>query len=394
MNMKDAVIVSAVRTPIGKFGGTLKDMRAPELGSITIDRAVDRAGIEKKDVEEVQMGLVLSAGMGQNPARQAALGADIPKEAGAVTVNKVCGSGLKTIMNAANSIKAEEYDTIVAGGMENMDKAPYILRKARYGYRMNDGDLVDTMVYDGLWDYYNDFHMGITGDRIAERFDLTREEIDEFAVRSHNLAAEAREEGKFDEEIVPVEVPQRRGEPEVFNEDEGIRPDTSLEKLSKLPPAFQDDGYTTAGNASQISAGASATVVMSEEKAEEKGVEPMAKIVDYYTSGVKPENVMEAPIPGIKNILERNELDVSDLDLIEHNEAFASASAAIQKEFEIPDDKFNVHGGAVALGHPIGCSGARILTTLLYAMKQRGGGRGLATACLGGGNAVTMIVEM
>ncbi|MBS3817773.1 MAG: acetyl-CoA C-acetyltransferase [Candidatus Thermoplasmatota archaeon] len=392
--MKDPVIVSAVRTPIGKFGGTLKDMRAPKLGSITIDEAVDRADIKKENVDEVQMGLVLSAGMGQNPARQAALGADIPVDVGAVTVNKVCGSGLKTIMNAANSIKANEYDTIVAGGMENMDKAPYILRKARYGYRMNDGELVDTMVYDGLWDYYNDFHMGITGDRIAERFDLSREDIDKFALRSHQLAAEAREEGEFDDEIVPVEVPKRRGEPVIFDEDEGIRPDTSLEKLSKLSPAFQDDGYTTAGNASQISAGASTTVVMSEEKAEEKGIEPMAEIVDYYTSGVKPENVMEAPIPGIKAILERNDLDISDLDLIEHNEAFASASASVQKEFEIPDDKFNVHGGAVALGHPIGCSGARILTTLLYALKQRGGGRGLATACLGGGNAVTIIVKM
>ncbi|MEF8874495.1 MAG: acetyl-CoA C-acetyltransferase [Candidatus Thermoplasmatota archaeon] len=392
--MKDPVIVSAVRTPIGKFGGTLKDMRAPKLGSITIDEAVDRAGIKKEDVDEVQMGLVLSAGMGQNPARQAALGADIPVDVGAVTVNKVCGSGLKTIMNAANSIKANEYDTIVAGGMENMDKAPYILRKARYGYRMNDGDLVDAMVYDGLWDYFNDFHMGITGDRIAERFDLTREDVDRFALRSHQLAAEARENGKFDDEIVPVEVPQRRGDSKIFEEDEGIRPDTSLESLSKLSPAFQDDGYITAGNASQISAGSSATVVASEEKAKEKGIEPMAEIVDYYTSGVKPKNVMEAPIPGIKTILERNNLDISDLDLIEHNEAFASASAAVQKEFDIPDDKFNVHGGAVALGHPIGCSGARILTTLLYALKQRGGGRGLATACLGGGNAVTMLVEI
>ncbi|MFP3871787.1 MAG: acetyl-CoA C-acetyltransferase [Candidatus Natronoplasma sp.] len=392
--MKNAVIVSAVRTPIGKFGGTLKNVRAPKLGSITIDEAVDRAGIEKGDVDEVQMGLVLSAGMGQNPARQAALEAEIPVDVGAVTVNKVCGSGLKTVMNAANSIKAGEYETIVAGGMENMDKAPYILRKARYGYRMNDGDLVDAMVYDGLWDYFNDFHMGITGDRIAERFDLSREDIDRFALRSHQLAAEAREEGKFDDEIVPVEVPQRRGDPILFEEDEGIRPDTSLEQLSKLSPAFQEDGYITAGNASQISAGSSATVVTSEENAEEKGIEPMAKIVDYYTSGVKPENVMEAPIPGIRTILERNDLDIADLDLVEHNEAFASASAAIQNEFEIPDEKLNVHGGAVALGHPIGCSGTRILTTLLYALKQRGGGRGLATACLGGGNAVTMIVEM
>ncbi len=392
--MKEAIIVSAVRTAIGRFGGTLKNMRAPELGSIAIDEAVGRAGIEKKDVDEVQMGLVLSAGMGQNPARQAALGADLPVEVGAVTVNKVCGSGLKTVMNAANSIKANEYDTIVAGGMENMDKAPYILRKARYGYRMNDGKLVDAMVYDGLWDHFNDFHMGITGDRIAERSGLTREEIDKFALRSHQLASEAAEKGKFDDEIVPIEVPQRRGDPIIFDHDEGIRPDSSLEKLSRLPPAFQKDGYTTAGNASQISAGASATVVMSKEKAEEKGIEQMAKIVDYHTSGVKPENVMEAPIPGMKAILERNDLHISDLDLVEHNEAFASASAAVQKEFDIPDDKFNVHGGAVSLGHPIGCSGTRILTTLLHALKQRGGGRGLATACLGGGNAVTMIVEM
>ncbi len=392
--MNEPVIISAVRTAIGKFNGTLSSFSAPELGSFTIEEAVKRADINKEEVQEVLMGNVVSAGLGQNPARQAAIGAEIPVEAGAATVNKVCGSGLKTVMLAANSIKVGEYDTIVAGGMESMTRAPYVLDKARNGYRLGNGEIIDAMVHDGLWDIYNDFHMGITGERIAEHYDLSREEIDKFALRSHRLAAKAAEDGKFDDEIMPLEVPQRKGDPIVFDKDEGIRPDSTLEKLSKLRPAFKKDGLVTAGNASQISDGASATVVMDKKKAEEKGIEPIARIVDYYTSGVEPADVMEAPVPGIYAILERNDLQIDDIDIIEHNEAFASASVAVQKEFDIPDDKFNVHGGAVALGHPIGCSGTRVLTTLIYAMKDRGVHRGLASLCLGGGNAVTMIIEM
>ncbi len=298
------------------------------------------------------------------------------------------------MMNAANSIKAKEYDTIVAGGMESMTNGPYLLKKARNGYRLGNGELVDAMVFDGLWDIHNDFHMGLTGERVAEHYDLSREEIDGFALRSHNLADKATKAGKFEEEIIPIEVPQRRGDPIVFKEDEGIRTDTTMESLSKLRPAFKKDGVVTAGNASQISDGASAVVIMDKAKAEENGIKPMARIIDYVTSGVKPADVMEAPVPGIREIMKRNDLTIDDIDVIEHNEAFASASLAIQREFDVPDDKFNVHGGAVALGHPIGCSGTRVLTTLIYAMKDRKAKRGLASLCLGGGNAVTMIIEM
>ncbi len=394
INMKEAVIISAARTAIGRFNGTLSGFPATKLGSLAIKEAVDRAGINKDDVQEVLMGNVISAGLGQNPARQAAIGADIPVKAGATTVNKVCGSGLKTVMFAANSIKAGEYDTIVAGGMENMTRAPYVLDKARNGYRLGNGEMIDAMVNDGLWDVYNDFHMGLTGEIIAELYDLSREEVDKFALRSHQLAAAAKEQGKFDEEIFPVEVPQRKGDPIVFKKDEGVRPDTTLETLGKLRPVFKKDGLVTAGNASQISDGASAVVVMSGDKADSMGLEPLAKIVDYNTAGVIPEHVMKAPVPAMKELMKRNDLTIDDIGVIEHNEAFASASAAVQKEFDIPEDKFNVHGGAVALGHPIGCSGARVLTTLLYAMKDKGAHRGLATLCLGGGNAVAMIVEM
>ncbi len=392
--MKEAVIISAARTAIGRFNGTLSGFPAPKLGSLAIEEAVKRAGINKEDVQEVLMGNVVSAGLGQNPARQAAIGAEIPVEAGATTVNKVCGSGLKTVMFAANSIKVGEYDAIVAGGMENMTRAPYVLDKARNGYRLGNGEIIDAMVNDGLWDVYNDFHMGLTGEIIAELYDLTREDVDKFALRSHRLASIAAEEGKFDEEIFPIEVPQRKGEPIMFKKDEGVRPDTTLETLGKLRPVFKKDGLVTAGNASQISDGASAVVVMSDEKADSMGLEPMAKIVDYNTAGVIPEHVMKAPVPAMKELMKRNDLTIDDIDIIEHNEAFASASLAIQKEFDIPEDKINVHGGAVALGHPIGCSGTRVLTTMLYAMKDRGAHRGLATLCLGGGNAVAMIVEM
>ncbi len=392
--MREIVILSAVRTAIGKFNGTLRDFPAQQLGAIAIKEAVKRAGIDVNAVDEVIMGNVISAGLGQNPARQAMIHAGLPVKIGAVTVNKVCGSGLKAAMMAAQAIKAGDAEIIVAGGMENMNRGPYLLANARNGYRLGDGKLIDAMVYDGLWDVYNDFHMGNTGEIIAEKFNVTREDADRLALRSHEKAMEAIKTGKFKEEIVPVDIPQRKGEPIKFEIDEGVREDTSLEKLAKLKPAFKKDGIVTAGNASQISDGGSAVVVASKEKAEELNCKPMAKIIDYNTGGLKPELVMEAPIPTVRALMEKNGFSVEDIDLFEHNEAFASASVAVSRELGIPLEKFNVHGGAVALGHPIGCSGARVLTTLLYALKQRGLKRGLATLCLGGGNAVAMIVEM
>jgi acetyl-CoA C-acetyltransferase len=392
--MKEVVIISAARTAIGRFNGTLSGFSAPKMGAIAITETLNRAGIEKEAVNEVIMGNVISAGLGQNPARQAMIHAGLPVGIGAVTVNKVCGSGLKSVMMAASEIKAGDADLIMAGGMENMNLAPYLLKKARYGYRLGEGKLVDSMVFDGLWDIYNDFHMGITGEIVAEKFNVSREDTDKLALRSHQLAAKAQSEGMFKEEIVPVEVPQRKKDPIKFEVDEGIRADTSLEKLAKLKPAFKKDGLVTAGNASQISDGAAAVVVTSREKAEELGCKPMAKIIDYNTGGLAPEFVMEAPIPTVRALFEKTGFTMDDIDLFEHNEAFASASCAVQKELGIPDEKFNVHGGAVALGHPIGCSGTRVLITLLYALKQRNLKRGLAVLCLGGGNAVAMIVEM
>ena len=391
--MREVVIASAVRTPVGKFNGTLKDIPAPELGALVLKEAVKRAGITPEELDEVIMGNVLQAGIGQNPARQAMIYAGFPVELPAFTVNKVCGSGLKSIMLAAQAIKAGDAKIIAAGGQESMNMAPYLLRKARYGYRLFNSELVDAMVYDGLWDKYNDFHMGNTGEIIAEMFNITREDADRFSLRSNQLAAKAQENGEFKEEILPVEVKQRKGTV-VLDHDEGVRPDTSLEKLLRLKPVFREDGIVTAGNSSQISDGAGAAIVMAKEVAEKKGIAPLAKITHYHTGGVKPELVMYAPIPTVKELLKRANLSIEDIDVFEHNEAFATASVAVQREFDIPDSKFNVHGGAVAIGHPIGASGARVLTTLLYAMKQRKAHRGLATLCLGGGNAVAMIVEM
>ncbi len=392
--MTTPVIASIARTPVGKFNGTLKRITAPNLGAIAIKEALKRASVEDDDrIDEVIMGNVISAGIGQAPARQAAIYAGLPYTLPAFTLNKVCGSGLKTVMLAASLIKAGEADIIVAGGMENMNLAPYYLRKARNGYRLGDGKLVDGMIFDGLWDIYNDFHMGHTGEVVAEEFDISREDADRFALRSHQLAAKAMAEGKFDEEIVPVPVPQRRGDPIPFLVDEGVRTDTSIEALSRLRAVFKKDGIVTAGNASQISDGAAAAVVMSDRAAEEVGVEPLARIHSYHTAGVEPRRVMAAPIPLIYQLLEKSGFERDDIDLWEHNEAFASASVAIQREFDIPDEKFNVHGGAVAIGHPIGCSGARVLATLLYAMRDRDATRGLEAVCLGGGHAVGMIVE-
>ena len=391
--MKEVVIVSGVRTAQGKFAGALKDFSASQLGGIVIKEVVKRADIKPKDVNEVIMGNVVSAGLGQNVARQAAIAAGIPYEVGAFHVDKVCGSSLKAVVLAAQAIKCGDADVVVAGGMESMTNCPYALPKARFGYRLFDGKVVDLMVRDGLWDVYNDFHMGNTGEVVAERHKISREDCDKFAMLSHQKADKATKEGRFKDEIIPVEIPQKKSEPIVFDKDEGIRADTALEKLAKLPPFFKKDGVVTAGNASQITDGASAVVVMSKEKADKIGVEPLATIKSYNTSGVEPAYVMGAPIPGIKAILKDNKFSIDDIDLVEHNEAFSSASAAVMKECNIPKEKFNVHGGAVAIGHPIGSSGSRILITLMYAMKHYKKHRGLATICLGGGNAVQMIIE-
>ncbi|MBN2065296.1 MAG: acetyl-CoA C-acetyltransferase [Candidatus Thermoplasmatota archaeon] len=391
--MKEVVIVSGVRTAQGKFAGALKGFSAPQLGGIVIKEVVKRAGITPNDVDEVIMGNVVPAGLGQNVARQAAIEAGIPYEVGAFHIDKVCGSSLKAVVLAAQAIKCEDADIIVAGGMESMSNCPYSLPKARYGYRMFNGEVVDLMVRDGLWDVYNDFHMGNTGEVVAEKHNISREDCDKFALWSHQKAAKATKEGKFKDEIMPVEIPQKKGESIVFDKDEGIRANTTLEKMAKLPPFFRKDGVVTAGNASQITDGSSAVVVMSKEKADDIGVEPLAAVKAYNTSGVEPAYVMGAPLPGIKAILKDNKLSMDDIDLVEHNEAFSSASAAVMKEFNIPKEKFNVHGGAVAIGHPIGSSGSRILITLMHAMKRYKKHRGLATICLGGGNAVQMIIE-
>ncbi|KYK34112.1 MAG: acetyl-CoA acetyltransferase [Thermoplasmatales archaeon SG8-52-3] len=391
--MKDVVIVSGVRTAQGKFAGGLKDFSAAQLGSIAIKEAIKHASVKSSEVDEVIMGNVVSAGLGQNVARQAAIGAELPYEVGAFHVDKVCGSGLKAIILATQAIKTGDAEVIVAGGMESMTNCPYLLPKGRFGYRLFDGKVVDSMVNDGLWDVYNNFHMGNTGEYVAEKHNITREECDKFALGSHHKAAKATENGWFKNEIIPIEIKQKKGDPIIFNKDEGIRADTTLEKLAKLPPFFKKDGVVTAGNASQITDGASAVVVMSKEKAEKNGIEPLATIKGYNTSGVEPAYVMGAPIPGVKALMKKMKLSVDDIDLFEHNEAFSSASVAVIKEIGIPEKKFNVHGGAVALGHPIGCSGSRILITLMHAMKNLNKNRGLATVCLGGGNAVTMIIE-
>jgi len=389
--MKEAVIVSATRTPIGKFGGGLKDLSAPKLGAIAVREAVRRAKIDPKSVEECIMGNVISAGIGQNPARQAALWGGLPDEVAALTVNKVCGSSLKAVMLASDAILAGKERTIVAGGMESMTNAPYLLEKARFGYKLFDSSLVDAMVRDGLWDVFNNFHMGNTGEIVAQRNGITREDADKFSLWSHQKAVKAIKTGAFRDEILHVELPSKK-EIAIFSQDEGPREDTTLEALSKLKPVFKNDGILTAGNSSSINDGASALVVMDSELAREKGIRPLVRIVDYVTTGVKPDLIMEAPIPAIENLLQRNKLSVNDIDLFEHNEAFSTASVAVMKRVKIPEEKFNVNGGAVALGHPIGASGARVLTTLIYAMRAKGAKRGIAALCLGGGNAVAMLV--
>ena len=387
--MTEVVIAGACRTPIGKYGRAFRNVEAVKLGSLVVAEAVKRSGLVGADVEEVILGNVIQAGLGQNPARQAALHAGLPDRVAAVTVNKVCASGMKSVSIAADAIRAGSEEVVVAGGMESMSRAPYLVKEARWGIGYNHVQFLDAMVYDGLWEVYNQFHMGVTGEIVSERFQVTREDQDAFALESHRRAAHATLEGKFKEEILPVDLP---GQPRV-DLDEGIRQDTSMEKLAKLAPVFREHGLVTAGNASQLSDGASAMAVLSREAADRHGVKPLARIVDYVTSGVKPELVMEAPIPAVRKILKRTGFTIDDFDLIEHNEAYAAASVAVMKELGIDHAKFNVNGGAVALGHPLGCSGARILTTLAYAMKDRNAKRGLATLCLGGGNAMAMIRE-
>lgn len=391
--MREAVIISGTRTAIGDFGGSLKDVSSLELGKIVIQEAIRRAGIKKEDVDEVIMGNVLPGGLGQNPARQAMLLAGLPVETGALTVNKVCGSGLKAVMLAAQAVMVDDADIIVAGGMENMYQAPYYLPRARAGYRLWDGKLVDGMVHDGLWDIINDFHMGITAENVAEEFRISREDQDRFALNSYHKAQKAIADGKFKEEIIPVEIPQRKGSPTIFDTDEVPQRETSLEALAKLPPVFKEGGMVTAGNSSKISDSAAAVIVTSKERAEALGVAPMARIVAQGAAGIDTNLVVAAPINSIPKVLKKAGLEERDIDLHEINEAFSASTIAVIRELGIDESKVNVNGGAIALGHPIGCSGARVLVTLLYAMKDRNAKRGMATLCLGGGEAVSMIVE-
>src|SRR5712671_2728047 len=391
--IKEAVIISAVRTPVGKFLGALKDFKATELGAIAVREAVKRAGVNPEDVDELIMGCVIQAGLGQNPARQAALHGGLPNTVSAVTVNKVCGSGLKAIMMAAQGVQLGDTEIVVAGGMESMSNAPYLLPKAREGYRLGNGTLVDTVINDGLWCAFDDQHMGCTGEIVSERFHVSRAEQDEYSLNSHRKASAAIKSGKFRDEIIPVEIKQRKGPPVTFDTDEPVREDTSLESLSKLKPAFKEGGTVTAGNAPGVNDGASAVVVTSAERAKTLGIEPMARIVGQATSGIEPKLVMMAPIEAIKKLLKKTGWSLNDVDLIELNEAFAVQAVAITRELDLDPEKLNVNGGAVALGHAIGQSGSRILTTMLYEMKRRDAHRGIAALCLGGGNAVAMAVE-
>ena len=391
---KEIVIASACRTAIGSFGGTLKNTPAVELGATVIKEAVNRAGLKPEQVDEVIFGNVLQAGLGQNPARQAALKAGLPDTSTAFTVNIVCGSGLKSVALAAGLIQAGDADIIVAGGMENMSLAPYAMPAARWGARMFNTNMVDVMVNDGLWDAFNNYHMGITAENVAEQWGLTREMQDEFALASQQKAEAAIKAGKFKDEIVPVMIPQKKGDPVAFDTDEFPRFGATIEALAKLKPAFKKDGGTvTAGNASGINDSAAAVVVMTKEKAEELGIKPLATIVSYATGGVDPKIMGTGPIPASRKAMEKAGLTIKDIDLIEANEAFAAQSLAVAHDLEFDMDKVNVNGGAIALGHPIGASGCRILVTLLYEMQKRDAKLGLATLCIGGGQGQALIVK-
>ena len=390
---KEAVIISAVRTPVGKLLGALKSFKATDLGAIVVREAVKRAGIKPEDVDEVIMGCVIQAGLGQNPARQAALRGGLPDTVSAVTVNKVCGSGLKAIMMAAQGVQLGDTEIVVAGGMESMSNAPYLIPKAREGYRLGHGTMLDSAIQDGLWCSFDDQHMGCTGEVVSERYHVSRAEQDEYALKSHRKASAAIKAGKFKEEIVPVEIPQKKGAAVIFDTDEPVREDTSMESLAKLKPAFKEDGTVTAGNAPGLNDGASAVVVTSLERAKSLGREPMARIVAQATSGIEPKLVMMAPVVAIQRLLKKTGWSLNEVDLIELNEAFAVQAVAIISELNLDPERVNVNGGAVALGHAIGQSGSRILTTMLYEMKRRNARRALAALCLGGGNAVAMAVE-
>ena len=393
--IEDVVIVSAVRTPIGKFQGSLSDLTAPQLGSIVVREAVKRAGIDPNSVDECIMGNVVSAGLGQNPARQAALGGGLSPSVGAMTINKVCGSGLKAVALAQQAVQTGNSHIVVAGGMESMTNAPYLLQNARKGFRLGDQKVVDAMVHDGLWDAYNDYHMGNTAENVADKYKITREEQDEYALNSHRKALSAINECRFKDQIMPVELPaKKKGAPPVlFSKDEGPREDTTLDVLRGLKPAFKKDGTVTAGNAPGVNDGASALVVMSAAKAKELGLKPMVRIIAQSTSGIDPAWVMMAPVDAVRQLWKKTGWKNEDVDLYELNEAFSVAAIGVTRELGIDLSKVNVNGGAVALGHPIGASGARILTTLIYEMIRRDVHKGIAALCLGGGNAVGLAVE-
>lgn len=391
----DVVIISGVRTPVGKFQGSLSDFTAPQLGAVVVREAVKRAGIDPKQVDECIMGNVVSAGQGQNPARQAALFGGLPPEVGAMTINKVCGSGLKAVALAAQAIQTGNSNIVVAGGMESMTNAPYLLPQARKGYRLGNGQLIDSMVHDGLWDIYNDYHMGLTGENVAEKYGITREEQDEFALNSHRKAVSAMNECRFKSQIVPIELPAKKkgAAPVLFEKDESPRADTTIEILRALKPAFKKDGTVTAGNAPGVNDGAAAVVVTSAVAAKELNAKPMVRIVAQATSGVDPKWVMMAPVGAVRKIWDKTGWKNDDVDLYELNEAFSVQALGVMRELGLDPNKVNVNGGAVAIGHPIGASGARILVTLIYEMIRRDVHRGIAALCLGGGNAVAMAVE-
>ncbi len=390
----DVVIISGCRTPVGKFQGSLSDLSAPQLGAIVVREAVKRAELDATQVDECIMGNVVSAGLGQNPARQAAIFGGLAPAVGAMTINKVCGSGLKAVALAAQAVQTGDSSIVVAGGMESMTNAPYLLPQARKGYRLGNAQVVDSMVHDGLWDIYNNYHMGITGENVAEKYGITREEQDEFALNSHRKALAAIRECRFKSQIVPVEIPAKKGEaPVLFEKDEGPREDTTIEVLRSLKPAFKKDGTVTAGNAPGVNDGAAAVVVTSAKRAKELGRAPMVRIVAQATSGVEPKWVMMAPVGAVRQIWEKTGWKNQDVDLYELNEAFSVQALGVIRELALDFNKVNVNGGAVAIGHPIGASGARVLVTLIYEMIRRDARRGIAALCLGGGNAVAMAVE-
>ncbi|WP_066315796.1 acetyl-CoA C-acetyltransferase [Bacillus sp. FJAT-29814] len=391
--MREVVIVGAARTPVGSFGGAFKDVSAVDLGVTAAKEAIKRAGISADIIDEVLVGNILSAGLGQNVARQVAIYSGLPEETPAMTINKLCGSGLRTVTMGVQFIAVGDADVILAGGIESMSQAPYLLQNARWGMKMGHQEVVDSLIYDALTDKFHDIHMGVTAENIAEKWGITREEQDAFAAESQRRAVAAQQEGRFNDEIVPVSIPQRKGEPVVVAADEYPRPGTTAEKLAKLRPAFKKDGTVTAGNASGLNDGAAMVVLMAKEKALELGIEPLATVKSYSSAALDPRIMGFGPVPATKKALEKAKLSVEDLDLIEANEAFAAQSLAVMKGLELDPSKVNVNGGAIALGHPVGASGARILVTLLYEMKKRDAKTGLATLCIGGGQGISLIVE-